>query len=351
LSEPTPELSVILPTLNEAAALPALLADLARQSGIALEVLLADGGSSDASIALAERAGARVVRAPRGRGAQMNAAAAVARGEYLLFLHADSGLGSPLLLRDALAALRADLAAHGGNAAGHFPLRFARSHAGHTLFYRGLEEKTALNRPITINGDQGVLLRASYFRALGGFDERLPFLEDQRLAERIFATDRWVVLPGRLLTSARRFESEGHYRRYTLMAIIMGMQASGVDQFFARARGVYAAQNEAAQLDVRPYCLLVRSILHETLWRGAAGISLRNGRFVRSQSWQIFFWCDVLLRPLLGPGRYPCLRFHDRVVHPLLDHGVADAIVGAFVVLWFVFLLPWGYTLQERLRG
>jgi rSAM/selenodomain-associated transferase 2 len=346
-----PELSVVVPTLNEAAALPSLLAELAQQTGIALEVLVADGGSSDASVAVAERAGARVVRAPRGRGAQMNAAAAVARGEYLLFLHADSGLGSPLLLRDALAALRQEIAARGANAAGHFPLRFARSSDAHAFFYRGLEEKTAINRPDTINGDQGTLLAAAHFRALGGFDERLPFLEDQRLAAKIFAQGRWIVLPGRLITSARRFESEGVYRRYTLMAIMMGMHASGTDAFFARARGVYASQDQARELDVRPYCWLVRTLLWETRWRGALGISLRNGRYVRSQSWQLFFWCDLLLRPLLGPGRHPFLRFHDRVVHPLTAHVVADAITGAFVVLWFVFLLPAGYTLRERLRG
>jgi len=244
----TPELSVVVPTLDEAEALPELLAQLGQQAGIALEVIVADGGSRDATLEIAQAAGARVVHAPRGRGAQKNAGAAVARAAYLLFLHADSWLESPGLLRDALAALRDDLAKHGGDAAGHFPLRFARAERGHARFYRGLEEKTACNRPDTVNGDQGALLRTAHFHALGGFDEELPFLEDQRLAARIFARDRWIVLPGRLVTSARRFESEGHYRRYTLMAIMMGLHAAGLEVFFSRARGVYVGQSEAARL-------------------------------------------------------------------------------------------------------
>ena len=345
-----PELSVIIPVLDEAQALPSLLAELRAQKDVALEILVADGGSRDASVERAEAGGARVIRAPRGRAAQMNAAAAQAQGEVLLFLHADSSLASPVLLRDALDALRAE-AQRSARVAGHFALRFARSAPGHDFFYRYLEEKTASQREGTISGDQGALLRADYFRELGGFDERLPFLEDQRLAARIFAGGRWILLPGVLHTSARRFETEGHYRRYTLMSIIMGMHAAGVEEFFRRAPKVYVGQSETeGGLPVRPYLDLVRDLLREAGPRGALGIAFRVGRYVRGNSWQLFFVWDVRLRPLLGPGRFPFVRFHDRVFRPLIHHALTDAIVGALVTGWFLAVLPLGYGLAERLR-
>jgi len=348
--ESAPELSVIVPALNEADALPRLIAQLHEQQGVSLEVIVADGGSSDGSVERAREHGARVVSAPRGRGAQMNAGAKLARAEHVLFLHADSQLTSPMLLSRALAAVRDAEGSSGARVAGHFPLRFERREPGHDFFYRMLEEKTALNRRDTINGDQGALLSTAYFRELGGFDERLPFLEDQRLAARVFDTGRWVVLPGRLITSARRFETEGHHRLYTLMAIIMGMHAAKVSGFFERAPKVYAAQQETRALDVRPYLTLVRELLIEAGWKGAASISYACGRYVRGHSWQPFFWCDAWLRPLLGPDRHPFLTFHDRVFEPLTNHRFSNAVGAVAVPFWFLVVLPLGYTISDRLQ-
>ena len=101
-----PLLSVIIPALNEADTLPALLADLGRQEDIALEIVIGDGGSTDATEAVTGSFGGRFVRCPRGRGAQMNAAAGQATGIYFLFLHADSRLDDSRLLVNALAALQ-----------------------------------------------------------------------------------------------------------------------------------------------------------------------------------------------------------------------------------------------------
>src|SRR5262249_13382024 len=161
-------------------------------------------------------------------------------------LHADSQLTAPRLLADALAAVREA----GARAAGHFPLRFSGTSPEHALFYRYIEGKTRLNRPHTINGDQGLLLARRFFDELGGFDEPLPFLEDQPLPARIFERGKWIVLPGELVTSARRFETEGVRERYTLMAIIMGLYASGADAFFPAAPKIYST--EAGPLDIRP---------------------------------------------------------------------------------------------------
>jgi rSAM/selenodomain-associated transferase 2 len=334
------DLSVIIPTLNEAQALPALLDDLRSQRDISLQVIVADGGSTDGTPALA--AGAMVVTAPRGRGAQMNAGARVATASTLLFLHADSRLEHPRQLREGLDALQSR--GHGPlpqgplPQAGHWPLRFTRTQPGRNLFYRYMEEKTALNRAGTINGDQGLLLGADYFRELGGFDERLPFLEDQRIAAKIFANGRWLTLPGRLTTSARRFELEGPRRRYTRMALIMGLHAAGADEYFARARAVYATQDATGRLRLGPHLALVRRVLREAGWRRACQILFRAGRYTRQNAWQLFYWCDVALRR----PRRPFLRFHDAFVHPLTNNVVFDALAAVLIALWFLVLLPLG---------
>jgi len=346
----TPELSVVVPTLNEASALPTLLDQLRRQHGLACEVIVADGGSSDTTVALAQQARARVVSAPRGRGAQMNAGARAATGRHLLFLHADSELATTLQLREALDALKAQIAMDGTRCAGHFALRFARRDAAHALFYRYLEEKTALNRTGTINGDQGLLLSAEYFHELGGFDERLPFLEDQRIATRISGSGRWLLLPGTLLTSARRFETEGACRRYTVMALIMGLHAAGADAFFERASEVYASQGETARLRVGAHLALTRRVLRAAGWRGAPGILYRAGRYTRQNSWQPFFWCDVALRTRLEPGRNPFLAFHDRVIRPLADNRLFDTLAMLAITIWFLGVLPLAYAVLDRRR-
>jgi rSAM/selenodomain-associated transferase 2 len=332
------DLSVVIPTLNEAQALPALLDDLRGQRDISLQIIVADGGSTDDTPALA--AGATVVTAPRGRGAQMNAGARAATAATLLFLHADSRLEHPRQLREALDAL----AARGERTAGHWPLRFARTQPGNDLFYRYMEAKTGLNRAGTINGDQGLLLPTEYFRELGGFDQRLPFLEDQRIAAKVFASGQWLTLPGRLTTSARRFETEGPRRRYTLMALIMGLHAAGADEYFARAREVYATQDTTGRLRLGPHLALVRRVLLDAGVRRACGILFRAGRYSRQNAWQMFYWCDVALRR----PRRPFLRFHDTFVQPLTNNVVFDALGAVLIALWFLLVLPVACVVLDR---
>jgi len=240
--------------LDEAQSAPALVEALHQQAAVSLEVIVADGGSRDDGANACQRAGARIIDAPRGRARQMNAAVAVARGDWLLCLHADSGLVGPLQLRRALDAVHAEIGRLGhSRVAGHFPLRFRRDTAGHARLFRFIEAKSGSNRPGTINGDQGLLIRRDFFEALGGFDTRLPYLEDTRMARRIFAQGRWLLLPDALETSARRFETGGHYRVYALMALIQIMNEAGVDGFFEQAAGLYATQTELRRIDLRPY--------------------------------------------------------------------------------------------------
>ena len=172
-----PLVSVVIPTLNEAENLPSLLSDLKKQQNISLEIIVGDGGSSDGTRSVSEAYGAHFTSAGRGRGVQMNAAAANASGRFLLFLHADSGIDDPCLLAASVQALTDEICGVGGRVAGHFSLRFMRSTKRNALAYRYTEEKSAFNRVGTTNGDQGLLLTREFYRHLGGFDESLPFLD------------------------------------------------------------------------------------------------------------------------------------------------------------------------------
>jgi rSAM/selenodomain-associated transferase 2 len=347
----SPTLSVIIPTLNEADHLPALLDDLARQKNISCEILIGDGGSTDATRSIAQSFGALFIAARRGRGVQMNTAARQARGDYLLFLHADSRIDDPCLLEGALRALRVASPAH-SRVAGHFRLRFMRSTRRNTVAYRYMEEKTGLNRVNTTNGDQGLLLATVFFRQLGEFDESLPFLEDQRIAEKIRVAGQWITLPGCLHTSARRFEAEGLHRRYLLMGMMMGLYSIGEHSFFLRAPEVYRVQQETGTLLLSPFFGLIgRMICKEWGLKGSIRVFYALGRYIRENSWQLFFFLDVCLRPLLGTGRYPCLRFHDRVLAPCIRFRWCNALVGLCCFVWYMGILAPFFRLAEYGRS
>jgi len=342
-----PLLTVIIPALNEAETLPALLTDLRRQDGVSLEIIVGDGGSLDATRSVAESFGVQWMRTARGRGAQMNAAAQRATGDYYLFLHADSRIDDPDLLGNALRTLRI-AESDSPRVAGHFRLRFMRSTKQNALAYRYIEAKTALNRPGTTNGDQGLLLAAAFFRHLGGFDQTLPFLEDQRLAEKIRAQGRWITLPGVLKTSARRFESEGFHRRYLLMSMMMGMHGIGELAFFERAPGVYRQQQETGRLRLSPFFGLIwRMIRHDWGLAGTLRSFYRLGRYIRRNSWQPFFFVDVALRPLLGTEGSPFLDFHDRRVAPRTDWRILNALAGLLCFIWYMGILAPFFRLTE----
>lgn len=344
-----PLLSVIIPTLNEAIALPLLLGDLGRQEGIALEIIVGDGGSSDGTEAAAREAGVRFVTGPRGRGAQMNAAAGEARGDYLFFLHADSRLADPHLLATAVAALRAAEPEQPWTA-GHFRLHFLRSDRRHDLAYRFLEAKTELNRPGTTNGDQGLLLSRRFFGLLGGFDHSLPFLEDQRMAATIRNRGRFCTLPGVLATSARRFESEGFHRRYLLMGMMMAMFTVGEWAFFHRAPTVYRVQEATGRLLLAPiFALLWSMALKDWGLRGTLRRFYRLGRYLRENAWQVFLFVDVWRGRDAGNEALPLLGLYDRMIARWLRLPVIDALAGLLGFGWYMLVLSGFFWLQEWL--
>ena|SRR6185312_6430844 len=206
-SRDAPPLSVIIPTLDAAAALAETLTALAEGSeqGLIREILVADGGSRDATVALAERHGAQVVAAPRGRGAQLAAGGAAASGAWLLFLHADTRLAP------GWAAAVAAFIAAGGNAERAGYLRFRLDDASAAA--RRVEVVVAwrcrvLGLPY---GDQGLLVAAPLYRAIGGF-RPLPLMEDVDLIRRL-GRRRLAALEVDAITSAARYRKGGYVRR------------------------------------------------------------------------------------------------------------------------------------------
>lgn len=327
-------LSVVIPAIDEAEALAALLADLNAQQGIAKEIIVADGGSRDETCAVARRGGAQVVESAPGRAAQMNAGAARARGTWLCFVHADSGFTHPRQLALAIACLEA---AHRNRVAGHFALRFVRRGRGRRFLYRYMQAKSETNRRYTINGDQGLILRATFFADLGGFDTRLPFLEDQRMAATIErAGGVWRLCPHRLATSARRFETEGERARYLLMALIMAMHIAQVGVFFERAPDVYARQRDTGRLALMPYFRLLRALWRDCGAMAGLRVSWRIAGVALGQSWQPFFAVDVLLETLAGTRRRHAMRLHDRWMVPWIQHRLGQALL-MVVLLGTVF--------------
>ena len=336
LSDRSSQLSVIIPTLNEAGNLPLLLGQLKTQKGLRLETIVADAASIDDTQKQCREHGVRLIECNPGRGHQMNQAAALATAPLLLFLHADSTLTSDRLLYAAHQALEADRKRSGDTrVAGHFRLGFQRSRPGHELAYRYYEEKSALNRRECTNGDQGLLLYTSFFRELGGFDESLWFLEDQRMAETIRRRGRWITLPGTLGTSARRFEREGLGRRMLLSAIIMNFHAMGLDEFFHRARDVYRSQDQTRKLRLGPVFELIHTINKEAGRRTSRQRWFATGRYALSHLWQLFFWLDVAAAHWFGRKQRMFLSLHDRFLTPL--SGLKPLQILSTGLVWLCF--------------
>jgi rSAM/selenodomain-associated transferase 2 len=197
-------LSVVIPTLDAALSLPATLAavEAARGSGLLREIVVADGGSADATVAIAEAAGASVLRAPRGRGQQLAAGASAATGEWLCFLHADTRPEARWC-----GAVQQFIASP--ESAGYFALRFDdESAAARRLERMAAWRARAWGLPY---GDQGLVIAKRFYVELGGHPP-VPLMEDVALVRRI-GKRRLVALDAAALTSAARYRRDGYLRR------------------------------------------------------------------------------------------------------------------------------------------
>lgn len=284
------ELSIIIPTLNEAETLPLLLADLAAQTEVTLEVVVSDGGSGDGTRELAQAAMARrglagkVLEGDSGRGRQLNRGARQARSGWLLFLHADCRVPSPTALADGLACLCRERSRH---PAGHFSLRFDLPGSQRDFGYYLCEMKARSGLPGTIHGDQGFLLTRALFDECGGFREDLPVMEDTLLAEHIRSKGTWQLLPATIITSPRRFQAEGFAVRQTINALLMNFAMVGWDEPIRRIPDVYPPQGLTSALELAPFLRQIDDCLKDLPLRERLRIWYRTGDFVQSNAWQL----------------------------------------------------------------
>jgi rSAM/selenodomain-associated transferase 2/rSAM/selenodomain-associated transferase 1 len=211
-----PYLSVIIPALDEEAHIEETI--LNAQSPDA-EVIVVDGGSGDSTVKRAERAGAAVLRGPRGRALQQNAGAAAASGSVLLFLHADTLLPKDYVTQvfETLMDRRVALGA----------FRF-RTDLDRPLM-RGIEFTTYIrSRYLRLPyGDQALFLRKSHFQAAGGFPE-MPIAEDLVFVRLVSKLGRVGIAPADAITSARRWKEVGLLRTTLINQVILAGFALGI---------------------------------------------------------------------------------------------------------------------------
>lgn len=352
---PTVELSIIVPTLNEADTLPALFRTLAEQQGVGFELIICDGGSQDGTQELARQLGAkapfacRVLTSAAGRAFQMNAGADSAAGELFLFLHADSAFADVCALQQGIAALHRQLRRRGDRrVAGRFALRFRRQQPDASLGYFFYEGKARLDRSGCLHGDQGFLLRQDFFAEVGPFDGRLGVLEDDLFAALVWRQGEWLLLPAEIHTSARRFEIEGLAERQILNALLMNCAAIGWEAFFQAAPGIYRQHRGAGRLRLAPFFRLVRTLLRPLPVRQRLRLWYDTGTYVRANAWQLAYWLDArrAFRQELPPGAVatPTLTLFDRCFDTLTDHPPGRLAAALLTWVWFQVygrLLPW----------
>jgi len=211
------QISVIVPVLNEAAVVGDTLRR-ARQPGV-VEILVVDGGSTDQTATVAADLADRVLHSAPGRARQMNVAAAVARGEILLFLHADT------LVPDGYAHAILDALHDTEVVGGRFDLHLAPSSPLLWLTAELINLRSRLSRIAT--GDQGIFIRRQVFERLGGYAD-IPLMEDLDLSRRMKRAGRLACLRQRLTTSSRRWRQNGVVRTILLMWTLRFLYTCGV---------------------------------------------------------------------------------------------------------------------------
>lgn len=213
------KLSIIIPTLDEAGGIEATLAAAQGARADGAELVVVDGGSRDGTRVLAAPLADRVIEALRGRAAQMNAGAAAASGDTLLFLHADT-----LLPPDALPAVAAGLAS--GREWGRFDVSIAGAAALLPAVAMLMNARSRWTGVAT--GDQAMFMTRAAFEVAGGFPS-IPLMEDVALSKALRRRSPPACLRERVVTSGRRWERGGVLRTILLMSRLRLAYAFGAD--------------------------------------------------------------------------------------------------------------------------
>lgn len=220
------KLSIIMPVLNEADRIEAALQALAPFRARGIETIVADGGSSDGTSQIARAIADRVLNAPRGRAMQMNAGAAVAKGDVLLFLHADTQLPNHAdkLVLDGLER----------RPWGRFDVRFDE---GGALRLVALMMNVRSRLTGIATGDQAMFMTRAAFEAAGGFPP-IALMEDVALSARLKRLNRPLCLAACVTTSGRRWRKHGLWHTILLMCQLRLRYFLGADPArLARAYG------------------------------------------------------------------------------------------------------------------
>jgi rSAM/selenodomain-associated transferase 2 len=207
-----PLLSVVIPAWNEEGAIAEAIRSVRGQA----EVVVVDGGSEDHTCAVAEAAGARVLRGPRGRGRQLSLGAQEAGGDWLVFLHADTRLEAGWA--DALGALDP------GVVGGAFRFAVDAAAPGYRLLERAVALRCRLLR--LPYGDQALFARREAYARAGGFPP-LPLMEDVAFVRRLARIGRLAFPRVRAFTSARRWEHGGLLRITARNAWLLALYGLG----------------------------------------------------------------------------------------------------------------------------
>ncbi|HXS54393.1 MAG TPA: TIGR04283 family arsenosugar biosynthesis glycosyltransferase [Usitatibacter sp.] len=213
-------ISVIVPALDESQGIAATLAALAPLRARGAELIVVDGGSRDATREIAAPLCDRVLEAPRGRAAQMNAGASASRGEILVFLHADSRLPE-----GALEAIESAFAA-GRRAWGRFDVAIEGRSPLLAVVACAMNLRSRLTGIAT--GDQAIFVRREAFTRVGGFPP-IPLMEDVAISSELKKVSRPACLAERVTTSGRRWESRGVLATVALMWRLRFAYALGAD--------------------------------------------------------------------------------------------------------------------------
>lgn len=208
MTSPCGTLSIVVPCLNESERIAGALDALAPLRGRGVEVIVVDGGSSDGTLALARDRADLVITGARGRGVQMNAGARRARGDVLLFLHADSRLPerADLLVLDALART--------GKAWGRFDVAIRGRHPLLPVIATAMNVRSRLTRIAT--GDQAIFVTRALFERTGGYPA-IGIMEDIAFTTVLKCHGAPVCIRRRVNTSGRRWEKHGVVRTMLLM--------------------------------------------------------------------------------------------------------------------------------------
>jgi len=222
-------LTIVIPTLNEAAIIATALRALAPLRERGAEIIVADGGSGDGTVRLAEPLADKVIVVPRGRGAPMNAVAALGTGNAFLFLHADTALPDQ--------ADRLIEAALTRRAWGRFDLRIAGRHPLLAVIARMISWRSRLTG--IASGDQAIFVSRGAFIVVGGFPD-LPLMEDIAISRRLKRLCRPACIGTPVVTSGRRWERNGVIRTTLLMWRLRLAYYLGVAP--ARLAALYASE-------------------------------------------------------------------------------------------------------------